>query len=65
MNMFIASFMFIALFAVSIAHFLWAAGRTWPIRNEKLLAQTVVGAAGIEKMPPRLASFAVGAFTSA
>lgn len=60
MNMFIASFMFIGLFAVSIAHLLWAFGRTWPIRSEKLLAQTVVGTAGVERMPPRLASLAVG-----
>ncbi len=65
MNMFISSFMFIALFAVSIAHFLWSFGRTWPIREEKLLAQTVVGTAGIERMPPRPASFAVGLFTIA
>jgi hypothetical protein len=63
MNMFIASFMFIALFAIAIAHFLWAFGRTWPIRSEKLLAQTVVGTAGVEHMPPRLASFGVGLFT--
>lgn len=59
MNMFIASLMFIALFAVSLAHFLWSLGRTWPIRNEKLLAQTVVGFRDIERMPPRLASFAI------
>ncbi|ODT79255.1 MAG: hypothetical protein ABS76_20560 [Pelagibacterium sp. SCN 64-44] len=65
MNMFVASFMFIALFAVSIAHLLWAFGRTWPIRNEKLLAQTVVGTAGIERMPPRWASFGVSVFTFA
>ena len=65
MNMFIASFMFIALFAVSIAHFLWAFGRTWPIRNEKLLAQTVVGFRDIESMPPKPASFGVGVATFA
>lgn len=65
MNMFIASFMFIALFAVSIAHFLWAFGRTWPIRDEKLLAQTVVGTAGVERMPPRLASLGVAIFAIA
>lgn len=59
MSMLIAAFMFIALLAVSVAHFLWSIGRTWPIRNEKLLAQTVVGTAGIETMPPRLASLAV------
>ena len=65
MNMFIASLMFIALFAVSLAHFLWSMGRTWPIRNEKLLAQTVVGFKDIERMPPRLASFAVSVATIA
>lgn len=65
MNMFIASMMFIALFAVSLAHFLWSMGRTWPIRNEKLLAQTVVGFKDIERMPPRLASFAVSVATIA
>lgn len=59
MNMFISSLIFIALFAVSIAHFAWALGFTWPIRNEKLLAQTVVGFKGIETMPPRLLSLVV------
>ena len=63
MSMLIAAFMFIALLAVSTAHFLWSIGRTWPIRGEKLLAQTVVGTAGIERMPPRLASFAVSIAT--
>lgn len=63
MNMFIASFMFIALFAVSMAHLLWAFGRTWPIRNEKLLAQTVVGFKDIQHMPPKLASLAVAIAT--
>ena len=63
MNMFIASMMFIALLAVSLAHFLWSMGRTWPIRNEKLLAQTVVGFKDIERMPPRLASFAIAVAT--
>ena len=59
MSMLIAAFMFIILLAVSVAHFLWSIGRTWPIRNEKLLAQTVVGFRDIERMPPKLASFAV------
>jgi hypothetical protein len=63
MSMLIAAFMFIILLAVSTAHFLWSIGRTWPIRNEKLLAQTVVGFEGIERMPPRLASFAVAVVT--
>ena len=65
MSMLIAAFMFIALLAVSTAHFLWSIGRSWPIRNEKLLAQTVVGFEGIERMPPRLASFAVSVATLA
>jgi len=63
MNMLFASLMFIGLFAVSVAHLMWAFGRTWPIRNEKLLAQTVVGFKDIERMPPRLASLAVAVAT--
>ena len=65
MSMLIAALMFIILLAVSTAHFLWSIGRTWPIRSEKLLAQTVVGFEGIERMPPRLASFAVSVATLA
>ena len=63
MSMLIAAFMFVALLAVCFAHLLWSIGRTWPIREEKLLAQTVVGTAGIERMPPKLASFGVALFT--
>lgn len=59
MSMLIAAFMFVALLAVSVAHLLWSIGKTWPIRGEKLLAQTVVGFRDIERMPPRLASFGV------
>ena len=65
MSMLIAAFMFIALLAVSTAHFLWSIGKTWPIRGEKLLAQTVVGFKDIERMPPRLASLAVSLATLA
>ena len=65
MSMLIAAFMFIALLAVSTAHFLWSIGKTWPIRGEKLLAQTVVGFKDIERMPPRLASLAVSFATLA
>lgn len=66
MSMFVSSLMFIALFAVSIAHFLWALGRTWPIRDEKLLARTVVGFRDVERMPPRLflLAMAVGALAA-
>ena len=55
----LASLMFVLLLSVAVAHLLWSIGRTWPIRDEKLLAQTVVGTRDIQKMPPRLASFAV------
>jgi len=55
----LASLMFVLLLAVSVAHVLWSIGQTWPIRTEKLLAQTVVGTRDIQRMPPRLASFAV------
>lgn len=65
MSMLVASLIFVALLAVSFAHFLWSLGRTWPIRNEKLLAQTVVGLRDIEHMPPRIASFAVSVATLA
>ncbi|WP_332700960.1 DUF3995 domain-containing protein [Devosia sp.] len=65
MSMLIAAFMFVALLAVSVAHLLWSFGRTWPIRTEKLLAQTVVGFRDIERMPPRPASFAVAVATLA
>lgn len=65
MSMLIAAFMFIALLAVSFAHLLWSIGRTWPIREEKLLAQTVVGTPGIQRMPPRLASLGVAVVTLA
>jgi hypothetical protein len=59
MSMLVSSLLFIALLAVSVAHFLWSLGRTWPIRDEKLLARTVVGFKDVERMPPRLASLAV------
>ncbi|WP_172123687.1 MULTISPECIES: DUF3995 domain-containing protein [unclassified Devosia] len=65
MSMFIAAFMFIPLLAVSFAHLLWSVGTTWPIRNEQLLAQTIVGTPGVTRMPPRLVSLAVAIGTLA
>ena len=65
MSMLIAAFMFVSLLAVCFAHLLWSIGRTWPIRQEKLLAQTVIGTADIQRMPPRLVSFSVAVFTIA
>jgi len=59
MNMLVASLTFLPLFTVAFAHYLWAFGNTWPIRNEALLAQTVVGRPGITKMPNRFVTFVV------
>ena len=65
MSMLIAALVFIPLLTLSMAHFLWTLGGTWPIREEKLLAQTVVGTAGVTHMPPRWASFGVAVLTMA
>ena len=62
-EMTIGALVAIALLAVSLAHFMWALGRNWPVRNEKLLAQTVVGFAGVEHMPPKLLSLGVALAT--
>ena len=53
-----ASILFLCLLTVSIAHFLWAIGSKWPIRDPALLAHTVIGAPGVERVP-RLASLIV------
>jgi len=58
-EMLIGAIVAVALLAVSLAHFMWAIGRNWPVRDEKLLAQTVVGFAGIERMPARYKSLGV------
>jgi len=55
----VAAVLGIALLAVAIAHLLWSVGIMWPIRDETMLAKTVVGRAGIERMPPKIFSFAV------
>jgi hypothetical protein len=59
MNMVVGSLTFVPLLMVAVALFLWSIGRTWPIRNEVLLAQTVVGTPGITMMPSRLLMFAM------
>ena len=59
MNMIIGSLTFVPLLMVAVAHFLWSIGRTWPIKNETLLAQAVVGSPGITRMPYKLLTFAV------
>ena len=63
MSMLIASFVCIALLAISVAHLVWAVGLSWPLRDRKLLAQTVIGFAGVEKMPHPLLTLAVAGGT--
>jgi hypothetical protein len=57
--MLLAALIFVPLLAVAISHLVWAAGGTWPIRSEELLARAVVGRPGITRMPPRPASLLV------
>lgn len=58
MSMLVAALVFVPLLAVAIAHFLWAIGSRWPIRDPELLARTVIGRPGIDRVP-RLAAFVV------
>jgi hypothetical protein len=62
MIMGIAALVFIPLLAIAMAYFAWSLGRTWPIRDEELLARTVAGRPGIKKMPPRWTSFLIAVF---
>jgi hypothetical protein len=59
MNMLVGSLTFVPLLMVALAHFFWALGSTWPIKNETLLAQTVVGTPGVTRMPNRFVTFIV------
>jgi hypothetical protein len=59
MSMVVSSLTFVPLLMVAFAHFLWSLGRTWPIRNEVLLAQSVVGTPGVTQMPSKLLTLAV------
>ena len=60
MIMGIAGLVFIPLLSVALVHFIWALGFNYPVKDEKILARTVAGFKGIEKMPPRFLSFLVG-----
>jgi hypothetical protein len=53
-----ASILFLCLLTVALAHFLWAIGSKWPIRDPELLARTVIGRPGVTRVP-RFASFVV------
>ena len=59
MIMGIAALVFIPLLAIAMACFMWSLGRTWPIRDEELLARTVTGRPGTKKMPPRWTSLLI------
>lgn len=52
----IASLVFVPLLAVTMVHFLWAFGSTFPAQSKTALAETVFGR---QKMPPRWVSFLV------
>jgi hypothetical protein len=58
MSMFVAALIFVVLLTVAIAHFMWAVGSPWPIRDPVLLAKTVIGVPGVTRVP-RLASLIV------
>jgi hypothetical protein len=49
--MLVAALTFVLLLAVAFAHLLWAMGNTWPIRDPALLARTVIGTAGVARVP--------------
>ena len=48
----IAWVLFTILSVISALHLYWAFGGIWPGRDEKSLAQTVIGANNITRMPP-------------
>jgi hypothetical protein len=65
MNMLVGALTFVPLLTIAFAHVLWTFGNTWPIRNQALLAQTVVGLPGATRMPSRMLTFATALFTLA
>jgi hypothetical protein len=57
---------FLPLMMVALAHLFWALGATWPIRDELLLVQTVIGTPAATHMPNKLIILlgAIGLFLS-
>lgn len=53
MIMGIAALLFIPLLAIALAYMLWAAGRTWPLRDRETLAKAITGRPGKSGPPPR------------
>lgn len=50
------SAIFIILSGIAVVHAAWAFGMVWPAKDEKALADTVVGTPGLTKMPGRAAT---------
>lgn len=46
---------------IASLHLYWALGGLWPGKDERSQARTVIGAAGIERMPPKPVTAAVAA----
>lgn len=53
-----ASILFLCLLTLALAHLLWSFGSRWPIQDPKLLAATVIGREGVDRVP-RLSAFGV------
>jgi len=59
MSMIVLNLLSIVLLVIAAIHLLWAVGVFWPIKTEAKLARAVIGAKGIDKMPPGWASLMV------
>ncbi len=49
---FLGVIMFTLLISIAALHIAWGFGVVWPARNERQLVSWVVGAKGVQKMPP-------------
>ena len=48
------------LIIIAAIHLLWALGYWWPIRDERALAQAVIGTKGVERMPEVVEFYRMG-----
>ncbi len=58
MSMIVAAIVFVPLLAVALAHFVWALGGSWPLRDRTMLPKVVIGIPGVTRVP-RLGSLVV------
>ena len=49
---FLGVMIFTLLFSIGVLHIVWGFGVVWPAKNEKQLVSWVVGAKGLQQMPP-------------